>query len=303
MKKLLHVGLNAKGYPYNAMQRAFNEATIYKEIQLKDLHNLKDEVISFRPDIIFMQIQGAGWVDVDLAKWLKDNCKKLINWTGDVRHPIPSWYKEVSLYCLTLFSNNTDVKELRENGYNVDFLQIGYDDEIFTPVGTKIEKHDIVFLGNNYNDNFPLGKERKEMVYFLKEKFEKRFGVYGFGWGDIADGECNNSLHTEASIYRGAKIAINYSHFNYDRYFSDRLLRLMGCGVFCLSHNYEGIRKDFNENELPTFTSLNELEEKIIYYLNNKEEREEIAMKGRRKVCVNFTYKSMINNLLELCDK
>lgn len=306
MQKLLHIGLNAKGYPYNAMQRAFNEATIYKEVQLikeNFLENLKEDVKTFCPDIIFMQIQGVGWVDGETASWLKDNCKKLINWTGDVRTPIPDWYGEVAPYCLTLFSNNTDVKEFRKQGYDVDFLQIGYDDEIFTPVGEKIEKHDIVFLGNNYNDTFPLGKERKEMVYFLKEKFENYFAVYGNGWGEIGDGEFNCSLHMESSIYRGSKIAINYSHFNYDKYFSDRLLRLMGCGVLCLSHNYENLRDDFNDSELPTFDNLEELEKKILYYLENEKERIEIGMNGYRKVLEKFTYKSMAKNLLELCNK
>jgi hypothetical protein len=78
-----------------------------------------------------------------------------------------------------------DVHEFRKEGFAADYLQIGIDDTIFTPIGPVWNVEPIVFLGNNYHQHFPLSEEREKMVHALKDVFGDQFGVYGGGWGGI----------------------------------------------------------------------------------------------------------------------
>lgn len=132
------------------------------------------------------------------------------------------------------------------------------------------------------------------MVNFLQKTFKDKFKVYGHGW-QKANGNFNHSQEQEAEIYRGCQVAINYSHFNLERYFSDRLLRIMGTGTTCISHNYKGWQQDFTDKEIIIFNSLSELKQKIDENLES-----EVGMRGQKKVVNNFTFDHMVTNILSL---
>jgi spore maturation protein CgeB len=194
-----------------------------------------------------------------------------------------------------------DVKEFRKEGYSSEFLEIGYDEMIYNWDGITYPTRDIVFMANNYGyNNFPESNYRIEMVEFLQKQYPVRFGVYGHGWVK-SNGNYNSSQLEEAAMIRGAKIGINLSHFNYERYSSDRILRIMGTGTMCLTKRYKGIEADYKEKtHLDAWDNLEELKEKIDYYLENKTERNKIAIKGNELMLKSFTFTSMIKNLLNL---
>lgn len=185
-------------------------------------------VDNHKPDLIFLQIQTPGILSVDTAQYLKSKAK-VFNWTGDVRTPLPQWFKDLAPHMdSTLFTNMTDVEEMRKAGYRSDYLQIGFPEKIFKPEGIKRQEAEIIFMGNN-NGGFPLSGLRSQMVDLLQKKYGNRFKVFGTNWRGF---HAEHNQEEEAKIYRGAKIAINLSHFDYSRYSSDRLFRLMGTGVF-----------------------------------------------------------------------
>jgi spore maturation protein CgeB len=113
-----------------------------------------------------------------------------------------------------------------------------------------------------------------------------------------------NKQYEEAYTYASSSIAISYSHFNINRYFSDRLIRAMGSGCFTLSHHYDGIELDFEVGKhLDSFTSLAGLKEKIDYYLEHEDERNKIASEGYKHVHENFTTRNMVNDILRIYEK
>jgi spore maturation protein CgeB len=225
---------------------------------------------------------------------------KIVNWTGDVRAPTPQWYIDVGRHIhLTLFTNMYDVEICRRHGIKSDYLQIGVPDKIFTPNGLKaFDVPEIVFFGNNPG-GFPLSKMRQDMVRSLKQRYGSRFGVYGSGWGSgtmsITD------QHAEASMYRAAKIAINLSHFDYPRYTSDRMLRAMGSGRMVLSHNYQGIGREFVIGKhLETWDNFSELFSKIDAFIENDLIRAEMAELGSLHVHANHTWRNRIEDLMKM---
>ena len=120
--------------------------------------------------------------------------------------------------------------------------------------------------------------------------------MYGNGWSN-AKGNLNSDQHKEAELYRSAKIAISCSHYNSDRYTSDRLFRMLGCGVASVVANYQGIEKDFKN--LSTFSSISELMERVDFLLNNTNDRNEYANKCF-EMSKHFTYDVMVKNIIEL---
>ncbi len=306
--KIFHIGLcvDPKGI-VNAMQKAFlDNSSEYRELNC-GVSNINEQAISiaseFKPDIVFMQIQAPDIIRPQTVEKLKQIGAFVINWTGDVRASVPYWM--ISLGSdVTAFSNLRDVKETIDHNKVSAYLEIGYDENIYKPEGESKSIEPIVFFGNSYGPSmFPMSEFRIKMGTFLKTIFGGRFGIYGTGW-NIASGNFNHSQTEEAGAYRGAKIAINCSHFEIEKYSSDRLLRILGTGkAICLAKWYPRIEEDFEDGvHLRYWRTIEELKDLINYYLDpvNEFERSNIAMQGHWEVKSKFTFDHMAKNVVKI---
>lgn len=300
--KILYIGLMSGTNGFTKALR--NVCDQYAEVAIGDPGQMSHEIChlldSFQPTIVFIQIQNYG-LTAEVLKKLRASTAYVINWTGDVRYPIPEFYFQYAPYVdVTSFSNMTDVKTFRQYGYKTEYLQIGYDQEIYTPEGEAFQVEDIVFMGNNTR-GFPLSTYRAEMVQFLKRHYGSRFGVYGNNWDSLTSGNYNGQQHGEASVYRGAKIAINCSHFNYERYSSDRLFRALGCGVCVLSHNYQQIENDFiPDKHLVIWDDFDGLKEQIDHLLTYEYVAMQISQRGLEHNKKYFTFDAMAQNIIKI---
>ena len=130
--------------------------------------------------------------------------------------------------------------------------------------------------------------------------------VFGNGWAQQGIVTKPVIWSKEASLYKNAKISISISHFNYKRYSSDRLLRILGAGGFALSHNYKNIGMDFEKDKhLDTFNSIPELVQKCEFWLKseNQSKRSEIALNGHKKAHSECKWQNRANELQELFDR
>lgn len=299
--RILHVGLCVDG-KNEGLPFALREAsTFYYEISTGD-KELKDKIskaiFDWKFDLAFFQVQSPGIVHPFLFHNIQDKGIFTVNWSGDMRSTTPEWYYKTNAD-LTLFTNTKDVEALRKAGLKSDFLQIGIDPKVFKIHGEKRNRESVVFMGNNYGSQFPLGGERTHLASTL---VNLGYGLYGSYRG--SKGNLTGNQLEESKVYNNSCIAINHSHFNVDRYTSDRMFRILGSGCFCLSHHYPGIEKDFEVGKhLETYRSTREMLNKITHYLGNSTERERIAMNGYNLCHSTFTYKSMVENLIELYKK
>jgi spore maturation protein CgeB len=258
----------------------FDWLNIYHQIGLQAMQQQFLELLkSFKPDYCFMQVQNPGAMDVltirEMAKYTK-----IIHWSGDVRDS-PGWYNWIASLGrevhLTVLCNETDVERVRELGVNAAYLQIGFDN-VYYQRRERIEGWpEIVFAANNH-DIFELSAYRAETVLALYEAFPSRFQVFGNGWEKygIHTQWLNNSL--EAECYNSCKIALSISNFQYKRYYSDRLLRIMACGCCPISHWFPNLENDFTPGyNIVTFSDHKELIEKCNHYLEQDNERKEIG--------------------------
>ena len=237
---IVHCGIMVNGRN-EGLSKAFKKvANRYAEIKLDKNAQKQLKAVDFEPDLIFFQIHNDtvdGVPTNELFDLSKFDCK-IVNWNGDMRKRPPMWMK--SFKGIPAFSNMRDVEAIGGK-----FLQIGIDDEVFKRWYNK-RNDDIVFMGNNYGNTFPLGQYRKEAVMILQRRGAKIYGNYPNSNGNL-NADPNNPFDKqseESKIYSQCAIAISISHFNIDRYTSDRLLRCMGSGAFTLTHHYPGILHD-----------------------------------------------------------
>lgn len=311
--KILHIGLCAGKNDGVAKYSSVSQALMshcsksYAEIS-SGASRLNEKVIQqaakMKPDIIFCQIQAPDIIRNETIFELRKHCPFVVNWTGDVRAPVPKWYLETAgLFDVTFFTNMNDVRTLRNAGFVSEYLEIGYDPKIYYP-DNRERKIDVAFLANNYG-GYPLSDYRVQAAKTLRNYFGDRFKLYGGGWKDpVADGNLNGSQYQEAEFLRDVKIAINISHFNYDRYSSDRRLRILGSGCLCLSHNHRGIEEDFTDGvDLVTFDDHREMIVACDRILSEWNDFRQIAFRGHQKARTGFTFERMIDRLLNFYEK
>ncbi len=303
--KIFHLGLCVGPPPFDSVAKAFiANRTEYRELST-GAPNVNHEAIKiareFKPDIIFMQIQAANIISIATVQEMKKTGAWICNWNGDIRHQTPQWMIEMAPYIdRTLFTNMRDARNVVNGGY----LEIGYDPEIYTPEGGATPCNPVAFFGNNYGAAmFPLSAFRIDMNARLKREFPHLYGVYGNCWPNV-NGNFNNSQAREAAAYRSVKVAISVSHFEEEKYTSDRIFRILGTGVFCLAKAYPGM--PFVDGvHLRTFNTIPELIELIRRYATDIhiKERELIRLQGLEFVRENYTFDKMVKNLLEIYEQ
>lgn len=297
------------GLPVDMITKAFKSvASQYTYIPMDPRTTFNERLLAHvseaKPKLLFMQIQTPDVLKLDTLRALTSHVETIVNWTGDVRAPLPQWYYDVgALVTHTLFSSTTDARTLRRAGQPADFLQIGFDNDVYVPSAIEYRKRsNIVFMGNNYTNRFPLSQFRYELVHTIHRKYGKKFVLQGGNWPSVLC-SANTTFNPKAEIktLQSVAIAVSVSHFQYERYYSDRLLRFMACGPLVLQHWYPGIEMDFTpDKHLVVFHNITECMEKLDYYLKHPNEAAQIAEAGCRHVHENHTQKVRMNELQAL---
>ena len=102
-----------------------------------------------------------------------------------------------------------------------------------------------------------------------------------------------------ATVFAGSKINLNISLKGIEGGTPQRVIDIMGAGGFVLTNYCEETAALFKEDkEIVMFKTPEELFEKVEYYLQHNEEREQIAKAGHDKVLECHTYEKKLEKLL-----
>ena len=152
-------------------------------------------------------------------------------------------------------------------------------------------KSDVLWTGREgFGDN----KMRNEIIASLKiskNKENHKIAIHGL------DNWLGSPQYQQAIC--GTKIGIGSNSFNRRKYSSDRMGNFMACGTFYLTQYIDGIEDCFTKGEnIEWFNSIQEMNERIEYYLKNEEKRIEVAKKGQEFILKNFDCKPLVQNIL-----
>lgn len=306
--KILRVVLTGEEPPHYTITEAFKKTfdvvdTIYWD-EIKNIPEMngivRARVQAIKYDAVFMQIQHPAIIEVETAKVMSQHAL-VLNWTGDVRTDI-SWYEEIAPYVVTLFTNMTDVEKMRRKGFIADYLQCGYDHKYYFQKQQK-RFNTIGFCANYYQAaDFPLKQFRVDAVLELKKNFPEQFHLYGNGWDKVGiKSEGNASNEWEANLYNESLLALSISHFDYSRYFSDRLLREMACGCCVLSHRFQDCNLEFMHGKhILYWDNFKQLVELCRYYFQFPHEAIEIGEAAASYVRENYSWNVFTDKLLNI---
>ena len=144
--------------------------------------------------------------------------------------------------------------------------------------------------------------ERKSVLNMLSQKYEVNLYTYE-DTPDLLKVRNRGTaevLREAPLIYQCSKVNLNISLRSILTGIPLRAFEIMGSGGFLVSNYQEDFLEFFKPNEdFICYMSIEELMNKVEYYLIHEKERTEIAENGYRKVKMSHTYKERVDSILE----
>lgn len=229
-------------------------------------------------DVIFiLENYHSAWMPIEKIQ----NSKKLkIFWSVDSHCILDQHQKLCETLKINILLNSSEqyipyFKNLVDKSY---WFPNCYCDELIFPLG-KEKTVDVGFCGNIINRNHTL----KHL-----EKFNIKKDIFVIG-NDMVEAINSYKIHFNKNISDD----INY-----------RTFETTGCGTMLLTNPSPNLQKLFEiGKEIEIYNNLDELDEKISYYLNNPKKRIEIQKNGYNKVKKEHTYSNRINFLIKIIEE
>ncbi len=239
-------------------------------------------------------------------------------WQHDVFLEFPPWLRALGGQIDFLFTHARGmVRRFKEAGFrNTDWLLEGFPESSFTfdHIDENQRKQftcQVAFVGNIH-----MNVQYRKRALMIRRAIEEGFTVKW--WGPHIARKLKHFpliFSRVGRAYGGRMLAnadfakavtctdINLArdeHPEIDASVSNRLYWTCGSGGFYLSHTSAGIEDIMIPGkEIDTFDSLDEMAEKIRYYLDHPEERRRIAEAGQRRTLENYTLRHSMTQMLE----
>lgn len=292
--------------------RIRDKMALLHKLDLKMLNNrLLKMAESFKPDLF---LEDGGWnILPNTIQTMKGMGIKTVLWTNDT----PKIYEpiiESAPYYDYVFTTDSGYIELfiQNNVKNYGMLNFACDPDFHKPVTLNdkdIEKYecDISFVGSGTPKFYPNRRTILESLTHFN------LGVWGPGWDTLPDTsplkKCIRGGHVRVSewvkIYSASKIAICI-HFQslpgkpktYQA--TTKVFEILACGVLLIVDEQKDVLSLFKPGEhLVIFKDIDDLREKVSYYLKHPDEARRIAENGRKEVLSKHTYRHRVREILE----
>ncbi|MHB8092081.1 MAG: CgeB family protein [Syntrophales bacterium] len=259
-----------------------------------------------RPDLAI--VTGGHRILPETVEKLKKLGTRAVLWTIDAPIDFQPIIAAAPVYD-HLFCQGTEAIELFSKAgiTNARWLPMACDPDFHHPVdigASAREKYgnDIVFVGSFYS----------ERARLFEKLAEFDFAIWGPGWENLSSSSplrrCVRAAHTTLAewvkIYSAGKIVLATHYHDPQSSFpvyqaSPRIFEALACGAFVICDQQRDVFALFEEGKhLASFSDINDLKEKINFYLNHPEARKTIAEAGQREVVANHTYIHRIKELL-----
>lgn len=264
----------------------FDALTVLNEKGRKQMNqDLLEIVYEEKPDLLFCILMRDEFEPKVIEKISKETNTTTYNWFCD-----DHWrYDNFSKYWAPKFNwtsstHQGSIEKYHRDGYqNVIKTQWGVNPFLYVRKDMPL-KYDVTFVGQVHSN-------RKKIIKVLEKKGVK-VECFGGGWpnGRVSQDEMIN-------IFNQSKINLNLNNSSANKWYrfwkkdvnqiKGRNFEVPGTGGFLLTGDADNLDYYFNINqEVGLYHSDDEIEEKIVYYLKNEEERKQIAQRGYEK-CLN----------------
>ena len=162
---------------------------------------------------------------------------------------------------------------------------------------------DKVILSQYYLGAAVTAKERIDTFRHLSDNFEIDIYTYS-DTSEIKNIHNHGNAKTETEmpfIFRNSRININTTSKSIRTGVSLRVYDVLSCKGFLISNYQQEIAEMFEVGKcLETYSTLDELDEKIEYFLSHEKERRDISEAGYEFLEKNYTMKKQLTRMLEM---
>jgi spore maturation protein CgeB len=314
--RLLYVRAGLRG-PFPDLDQAVTEALrgmVGELIIAGPSDNLIALAARSRPDLVLVmhgtqvpggQVQGIRALGIKTAIWLVDE-----PYVTDVTTVIAPQYEWLFTHELA------SIPIYRQLGCQVHYMPLAVNPAVYKPKYVAPQyQSDICFIGNAFFNRVSLidriaptlaARDTRIVGLFWKRLRRYRSLSKGIRVSWISADEA-------ANYYNGAKIVINIHRSHDDKVHNKNSRNLPGLSINPRTYEISAsgafqltdVRQDLADFympgvELETYSSANELVDKIVYYLQNEEQRKQIALNGYKKTLAQHTYQKRVSQLLQI---
>lgn len=219
-----------------------------------------------------------------------------INLMWNISHPEMVSKEEYEKYDYVFISSVEYAEKIRSkvNTHVASLLQCT-DPEVFFPEVDDSVSEEILFVG------ITRGVYREIVRDTIKTNHD--VSVYGMGWEKYIDEKYikgqfipNEELH---KYYSSCKILLNdhWEDMRDENFPSNRLFDALACGTFVISDKILSADTLF-EGSIVTYDGIEDLNDKINYYMAHDDERTKLAKKGMEIVLKNHTFDDRVKKIL-----
>ncbi len=258
---------------------------------------------SYRPHLTLVNNTDAE------VEWIQECSKQGIVscFYHDYNSPVKEKAVEIGRRCDFFYlSNAIQIEEYRRFGIEAEYLVRGCSRDVHYPVKPRGGKYksQVAFIGK------PRGGIRDEILRKVQENFDLK--VWGPKWdrsrfssvgGRIGSGKYRiicSSADIILGVNDGREIKTFEELVSQGQFTSNRDRLVMACGGFFLTNYNKGLENLYGIGEhLDVYRSLEDLVEKIRFYLNNPRKRREIACRGCVYVQSRQTFDHFVQKVIE----
>jgi len=267
---------------------------IYTWYRLKRINNsLKKFFLKQMPDMVLC-INASSLLSDTVSLFSKESIPVL--WLVDALERVATDLSTIKKFKKVFIFEPTDKEKIKE----AEFLPYGFDEEIYHK--QKVDKiYDVTFVGAGHKERYepldiiskacksmgmkfsvfgPFTLFKKNSSYREKYPFLYKSLVYN---GRLSPKEINK-------IYNKSWININLHHPQSKKGVNPRTFEIAGSGNFQLVDEKETIKKLFGQNELATYSNMEDLTKKINYFLKEKGLIFSIAKKAMERAISQHTF-------------
>lgn len=289
------------------------EVTCYDPLASKDPVREAFRLTSeFKPDII---LHTKNELPAEVFQSLRQHAK-VIHWYPDP--VIPDWlpaYVSASDVFFTMTEGL--VEEFRKYNPLTYWLSQAFEPSFFeteeiTSQYLKIFGADVAFVGNLGSKSQYLYR-RRSLERVIKEGYEfkwwgpkipKKLSTIAMVMGRLGRTYGGKFVWGTdfARVAQLSKIFLAFDSMPHlQKSMSARMYTAVGCGAFYMCRHVEGIEDVLvPDREIITFSSDDEMMDKIRYYYEREELRKEIALAGRGRILRDHTYEVRIRQMIAL---
>lgn len=265
-----------------------------------ELKILNAQIKKFKPDIIYSH--NIGYIDPNFLFDIKSKVKLIV---GQIACPIP-FLRNFKPYDLIITSFPHFIDKFKEMGISAEYLQLCFEPFVLKKIPKQKRTYDATFIGGIsrvHKKGFKLLNQLTERTKidiwgYGKEELDPKSKLYQYHHGEAWGRDMYKlMLQSKITINRHIDVAENYAN-------NMRLYEATGCGAMLITDKKDNLGSIFQVGkEVVSYTNVDDLVDKIKYYLRYDKEREKIAKAGQKRTLADYTYEVRMKQLLEIIQK